>query len=275
MADKSTHRHAKMTLTPQAIIAVVLLLGLTAAAVFFLVLPQRRAESTARSKLAAQQQLESQYSARIAAIESGKQTGAKQLLAQARDLDKELPENVDKVTLVGQIPALAQKFGVTVNQMDPQAAAAPIAAATPDPAAATPAASGAPAPGTAPAAASSALQIQSFSAAVNGKPQAVLRFLAAVQSYPSILSISGLAISYSATAATGTVPAAAASPAAGSSPDPVSGAQALASETVTATFTLNAYYVPSPVLSSPAAAATPGAAASPAPGVTPAASPAG
>jgi len=101
------------------LLAIVACLALSVIAYIAFVAPQRKAASAAKAKAAAAVAQQNQAAQRIASIKSGKQTGAQQLLEQARALDQEIPVTVDKVALVAQVPTEAQQYGVTVGSMDP------------------------------------------------------------------------------------------------------------------------------------------------------------
>lgn len=88
--------------------------------------PAISAGDTAREQIAAVEQQTLMAQSKIGALRSGQASDGGQLLAQARQLDAQLPQQVDKVTLAAQVPTAAAARGLTVAKMDP--AAEPVVA---------------------------------------------------------------------------------------------------------------------------------------------------
>lgn len=133
---------------------------------------QEKAAEATQAREAAQAVLQANEQ-RIADITSGKKTAAQDLFNQGVDLDRKLPAVVDRVELVGNIPALAGDT-VEVLRMDPQPTPEPIRGGG----------------GDQPAAPPSAGRSETFAVAASGTPDSLTAWLRKLQDYPSTLTVS-------------------------------------------------------------------------------------
>lgn len=123
MATKKKQRSAKSrggAGIDMRIIAATALVAASAGATWWLwVNPAVSASDSARAGIESAQQATLAAQSRIGALRAGESSNAEALLAQARALDAQLPSNVDKESLVAAIPTAAAANGLQVERMDP------------------------------------------------------------------------------------------------------------------------------------------------------------
>lgn len=102
------------------VLAIAVALAAAAVAAWVLFTAPARAEAARLAEeIATTQARITTAQTKIAALRSGETSAATGLLAQARQLDAQLPASVDKVALAGQVPTLAESHGLVVEKMDP------------------------------------------------------------------------------------------------------------------------------------------------------------
>lgn len=119
MATTRASRRGIVAMHPKLMIAFVVTVAVTIAVWLLWAGPARaHANDLAHQVDSTMTQISSAQD-RVAALKSGQQSSATGLLTQAQALDTQLPQAVDKVSLVASVTTAAAAAGLSVGQMDP------------------------------------------------------------------------------------------------------------------------------------------------------------
>lgn len=169
MAAKTTKSPGSgVKVDTRSVLAVLVCLALSAGVYFFFTAPMRQQASDLQTTVADAMSTLNRNSQRISDIRTGKKSGAAEVYAQAQQLDRQMPADVDKIALVANVSSLAARNNVKLGQMDPSATADPASKGN--------------------------VKTQTFTVSATGSPEALAATLSDLLTYPATVTVSGLTI---------------------------------------------------------------------------------